>query len=61
VEFLGLTGDQLLLLAGLGVALIVILIVLAAVLKLTKALLKLGCLGVIIVLAAVFFLMRAAG
>lgn len=61
MEFLGLTGGQLLLLVGLALALVFVLFVLVAALKLTKTLFKLGCLGVIIVLAGVFFLMRAVG
>ncbi len=61
MEFLGLTGGQLLLLVGLALALVFVLFVLVAALKLTKRLFKLGCLGVIVVLAGVFFLMRAVG
>ena len=60
-EFLGLTMDQLLMLAGLGVVLLVALVVLRTVVKLTRAMLKLGCVGILILLAVVFFVLRAAG
>ncbi len=49
-EFLGLTTGQLLLLAGIGVVLFVLLLVFRHVLKLTKTLLQLGCLGILILL-----------
>lgn len=58
---LGLTPDQLLILAGVGVALVVLLVVLRALLRLTKAVLRFGCLGIVIVLAIVFALMRGFG
>jgi predicted tellurium resistance membrane protein TerC len=55
---LGLTVEQLLILAGVGVALIVLLMILRAIFRLTRAFLRLGCLGVIIVLVIAFALMR---
>lgn len=58
---LGLTPDQLLILAGVGVALVVLLVMLRALLRLTKAVLRFGCLGIVIVLAIVFALMRGFG
>jgi len=60
-EFFGLTTSQLLTLAGLGVVLLVALFVLRAVVKLTKAMLRLGCLGVLVLLAVAFFVLRAMG
>jgi hypothetical protein len=60
-EFLGLTIGQLLTLVGLGLAFLVILFVLSRVLKLTKNLLKLGCLGILVLLAIAFFALRALG
>jgi hypothetical protein len=59
--FLGLTTEQLLMLAGLGVVLLVALVVLRAVVKLTRAMLKLGCVGILILLAVAFFVLRAMG
>ena len=59
--FLGLTTDQLLMLAGLGVVLLVALVVLRVVVKLTRAMLKLGCVGILILLAVAFFVLRAKG
>ena len=58
MEFLGLTVDQLLMLAGLGVVLLLALVVLRAVVKLTQALLKVGCLVVLVILVVAFFAMR---
>jgi hypothetical protein len=58
---LGLTFEQLLILAGVGVALVVLLLVLRAFLRMTKTILRFGCLGIVIVLAVVFFLMRGVG
>lgn len=58
-EFIGLTMGQLLMLTGIGVVLLVILFVLVTVLKLTKALLKLGCLGVVVLLIIAYFVLRA--
>jgi predicted tellurium resistance membrane protein TerC len=57
-KVLGLTVEQLLILAGVGVALIVLLMILRAIFRLTRAFLRLGCLGVIIVLVIAFALMR---
>ena len=57
-EIFGLTPDQILTLVGLGVALLVGLLVLKAVLKLTQALLKLGCLVILVLLVVAFIAMR---
>lgn len=54
VEILGLTADQLLILAGIGLVLFVILILLKFVLKLTVNFIKLGCLGVLVILLIAF-------
>jgi hypothetical protein len=58
---LGLTVEQLLILAGVAVALVVLLLVLRTLLKLTRAFLKFGCLGIFILLAVTFALMRVLG
>jgi hypothetical protein len=58
---LGLTFEQLLILVGVAVALVVLLVVLRALLRLTKAVLRLGCLGIVIVLAVVFAVMQVVG
>ena len=57
-EIFGLTADQLLMLTGLGVVLLVALLVLRAVVKLTQALLRLGCLVILVLLVVAFFAMR---
>ena len=57
-EFLGLTSDQILTLAGLGLVMLVALFVLKAVVKLTQALLRVGCLVVLVLLIIAFFAMR---
>ncbi|MDY7075318.1 MAG: hypothetical protein SXV54_00200 [Chloroflexota bacterium] len=54
MEILGLTADQLLILAGIGLVLFVILILLKFVLKLTVNFIKLGCLGVLVILLIAF-------
>jgi hypothetical protein len=59
MEIFGLTIDQLLILAGLGVVLLVALLVLKAVLKLAKNCLSMGCLGIFILLVIAFFVLRA--
>ncbi len=51
-------GGELLILVGVGVVLLVLLFILKAALKLTKTCLGLGCLGIIVVLAGLFFLLR---
>ncbi len=61
MEFLGLTADQLMTLAGLALALLVVWLVLSVVLKLTKSLLKLGCAGIVILLAVALLVLRACG
>ncbi len=55
---LGLTLEQFLILAAIGVALAVLLLVLRTVFKLARVIFRLGCFGVIIVLAVAFALMR---
>lgn len=55
---LGLGVEQLLILAGIGVALVVLLVILRAIFRLTRVFFRLGCLGVLIVLAVAFLLMR---
>lgn len=57
-EFLGLTMGRLMALAAVGVGLIVIWWLLKAALKLTRALLRLGCLVIVVVLVVTFFVMR---
>lgn len=58
---LGLTFQQLLILGGIGVALVVLLLVLRTLLRLTKAMLRFGCLGIVIVLAVAFAVMQGLG
>ncbi|MEA3376087.1 MAG: hypothetical protein R6X31_09430 [Anaerolineae bacterium] len=55
---LGPALEQLLILAGVGVGLMVLVVILRAVFRLTKVFLRLGCLGVLIVLGVAFLLMR---
>jgi hypothetical protein len=50
--------DQLLTLISLGVILLVALLVLKAVAKLTKFFLRLGCLGILVILVVLFFVLR---
>lgn len=57
-EFLGLTTDQLLTLISLGVILLAGLLILKAVVKLTRVLLRLGCLGILVILVVLFFVLR---
>jgi len=57
-EIFGLAPDQILTLVGIGVALLVGLLVLRAVLKLTQALMKLGCLVILVLLVVAFIAMR---
>lgn len=58
---LGLKLDQLLVLAGVGVALVVLLLGLRVVLRLTRVVLRLGCVGIVIILVVIFVIMRAFG
>jgi hypothetical protein len=46
----GMTPDMLLILAGLGVLLVVLLFIIKVVFKLTMSFVKIGCLGILIVL-----------
>ena len=57
-EFLGLTPDQILTLVGLGLVMLVALFVLKAIVKLTQALLRVGCLVILVLLIIAFFAMR---
>jgi hypothetical protein len=57
-QFLGLTTDQILMLVGIGVVLIVALLILKVVVKLTQVLLRLGCLVILVLLVIAFFTMR---
>ena len=57
-QFLGLATDQILMLVGIGVVLIVALLILKVVVKLTEALLRLGCLVILVLLVVAFFTMR---
>ena len=58
---LGLTIEQLMMLAGVAVALVVLLVVLRTIFRLTRILFRVGCLGVIVVLVVAFALMRGFG
>jgi hypothetical protein len=58
---LALTLEQLLTLVGAGAALLVLLFVLRALLRLTRTVLRLGCLGIVIVLAIIFAVMHGFG
>lgn len=60
-KVLGLAVEQLLILAGVGVALVVLLVVLRTIFRLTRILFRMGCLGVIVVLIVAFALMRGFG
>lgn len=60
-KVLGLTVEQLLILAGVGVALVVLLVVLRTIFRLTRILFRVGCIGVIVALIAAFALMRGFG
>jgi hypothetical protein len=57
-EVLGLTVGQVLTLAGVCVILLALLWVVKQVYKLTRALLGLGCLGILVLLAIAFFVLR---
>ena len=58
---LGLTVEQLFILGGVAVALVLVLLALRTLLKLTRAFLKFGCLGIIVIVVAAFVLMRVLG
>jgi hypothetical protein len=57
----GLTPDQLLILGGIGAGLVVLLFVLRALLRLTKTVLRFGCLGIVVILAVAFAVMQGFG
>ena len=61
MHVLGLTLEQLLILAGSGAALVVLLVVLRVLLRLTRKVLRLGCLGILIALAIIFAMMHGLG
>lgn len=58
---LGLAFNQLLILAVVGVALVVLLLGLRALLRLTKVVVRIGCVGIVILLAIGFFVLRGVG
>ena len=58
MEIFGLTADQLMMLVGLGLVMLVALFVLKVVVKLTQALLRVGCLVVLVLFIIAFFAMR---
>jgi len=60
-KVLGLAVEQLLILAGVGIALVVLLVVLRTIFRLTRILFRVGCVGVIVVLIVAFALMRGFG
>lgn len=55
---LGLTVEQLVLLAAIGFGMVVLLVVSRAIFRLTRLIFRLGCLGVIVVVVVAFLLMR---
>ncbi len=57
-DLLGLAVGQLLILVGVGIVLMVLLFIFKTLLRLTKTILTLGCLGILIVLAVVFVLLQ---
>ena len=61
MELLGLTMGQFLALAGLGAVLFVLLLVLGAVLKMTRNLFKLGCLVIAFLLLIAFVALQLLG
>lgn len=58
---LGLTPDQLMTLVGIGVALVVLLFVFRALLRLTRTIMRFGCLGIVVILAVAYVLMQRLG
>ncbi len=54
---LGLTVEQLLILVGIGLGLIVLLAALRWILSLARVFLRLGCVGIIVVLIVIYVLM----
>jgi len=57
-ELLGSTSAQFMTLAGIGLVLLVLLFILGYALKLTKALFKFGCLGILVLLIIAFILLQ---
>jgi hypothetical protein len=57
----GLSVEQLLVLGGVAIALVVLLLALRTLLKLTRAFLRFGCLGILILLVIAFVVMRLLG
>jgi len=58
---MGLSVEELLVLGGVAIALVVLLLVLRTLLKLTRAFVRFGCLGILVLLAIAFVLMRVFG
>ena len=58
---LGLTLEQLFIMGGVGVALLVLLFVLRAAMRATKVILRLGCVAIVIILGVLFFVLRGVG
>ena len=58
---LGLTLEQLFIMGGVGIALLVLLFVLRAAMRATKMVLRLGCVGIIVILGVLFFVLRGIG
>jgi len=58
---LGLTLEQLLIMGGVGVALLLLLFILRAAMKATKVVLRLGCVGIVIILGVLFFVLQTVG
>ena len=58
---LGLTLGQLFIMVGVGIALLILLFVLRALMRATKVILRLGCVGIVIILGVLFFVLRGIG
>ena len=58
---LGLTLEQLFIMGGVGIALLVLLFVLRAAMRATKMVLRLGCVGIVVILGVLFFVLRGIG
>ena len=57
----GLSVEQLLVLGGVAIALVVVLLVLRTLLKLTRAVVRFGCLVILVLLVMAFVVMRVVG
>lgn len=58
---LGLTLEQLFIMGGVGIALLVLLFVLRAAMRATKMVLRLGCVGIVVILGVLFVVLRGIG